>query len=272
MESEYTAIRICCDYILNKSGERPELAVVLGSGLGGLADRMDGVQIAYQNIPGMPVSTVSGHAGRFVFGTLGGKKTVAMQGRVHFYEGYSMAEVVRPIRVMRALGADKLILTNAAGAVNECFSPGDLVMISDHILSFVPSPLIGENVSQLGARFPDMSAVYSPRMRNIAKNCAADLKISLKSGVYVQTTGPNYETPAEINMMKQMGADMVGMSTACEATAAKHAGMEVCAVSVISNMAAGISKTALSHSEVQMITNKASKPFQALICKLAEMI
>ena len=272
MEQEFSVIQRCCEYIRGRCGIEPELAVVLGSGLGGLADKINGFSLQYDEIPGMPVSTVSGHDGRFVFGTLGRKQAVIMQGRVHFYEGYSMTEVVRPVRIMRALGADKLILTNAAGALNETFLPGDLAVISDHILSFVPSPLIGKNIDELGTRFPDMSKVYSTRIEKAAKTCAADLNISLKSGVYLQTTGPNYETPAEIRMFQMLGADMVGMSTACEAAAAKHAGMEVFGISVISNMAAGLSKNTLTHSEVQETADKISEKFQTLICKLAEMI
>lgn len=272
MEKESDRIEKIRDALYRKFHFQPEIGFILGSGLGDLAEKAGGEKISFREIAGMPVSTAPGHNGQFVFCRLGGKNVLIMQGRVHFYEGYSMSEVVRPVRAMRALGADKLILTNAAGAVNETFSPGDLAVISDHILSFVPSPLIGENVESLGTRFPDMSAVYSERLRKIAQSCAAVMNIPLKSGVYLQTSGPNYETPAEIRMFKALGADMVGMSTACEAAAAKHAGMEVFGISVITNMAAGLAKTELSHSEVQENANKASKNFQSLICSLLELM
>ena len=200
----------------------PDIALVLGSGLGEYAEDPDfqvEAEIPYGEIEGFPVSTVSGHDGRFVFGTVKGKKVVCMKGRVHYYEGYSVTQVVLPIRLMRRMGAQILLLTNAAGGVDPTYRPGDFVCITDHISSFVPSPLIGPNEDDFGVRFPDMSQVYSKRLRLILEQCAEKCKVDLKEGVYVQLTGPNYETPAEIRMIAKLGADLVGMSTVIEAMA-----------------------------------------------------
>lgn len=244
----------------------PDTALVLGSGLGGLIREEDIIfSISYGELDGMPVSTVDGHNGRFIFTMLGGVNAVAMQGRVHLYEGYTAQEIVRPIRLMGMLGAKKLILTNAAGGINKSFSCGDLMLITDHISSFVSSPLIGENLDLLGTRFPDMSEVYSKRLRSIALKSAEKLGIELKQGVYVQTTGPNYETPAEIKMYSLLGADAVGMSTAVEAMAAVHMGMSVCGISLITNAAAGISGKPLSHDEVKQEADKAADKLSCLV-------
>ena len=257
------------EYIRSITDFEPEIAIVLGSGLGGFAESIKCEKtIAYGDIPSFPTSTVEGHAGKFILGTLENVPVIAMQGRVHFYEGYDIHDVVLPIRVMKMLGAKKLILTNASGGINKDFSPGELMLISDHISSFVPSPLTGENAREFGTRFPDMSHVYSPRLLEIARQSAKELGILLHEGVYVQTSGPNYETPAEIRMYAALGADAVGMSTACEAMAANHAGMEICAVSCISNHAAGISKTPLTHAEIKIAAEKAGKAFSALITSL----
>lgn len=257
------------EYIKNKIEIMPKIALVLGSGLGSLADEaVDSVKVSYSELKDFPVSTVSGHTGRFVFTKLSNVPVVMMQGRVHCYEGYSMADVVKPIRLMRLLGVEKIILTNAAGGLNETWEPGTLMMLTGHISSFVPSPLIGPNIDELGVRFPDMSNVYSPKIQNIIERSASEENIILKKGVYLQTTGPNYETPEEIRMFKLLGADAVGMSTACEAMAAVHCGMKVGGISCITNKASGISKTPLSHAEVKEAADKVSNDFKRLIKRI----
>ncbi len=250
----------------------PEIALVLGSGLGEYAENPDfqiEAEIPYDEIEGFPVSTVSGHDGRFVFGTLGEKKVVCMKGRVHYYEGYPVTQVVMPVRLMRRMGASILIVTNAAGGIEPSYRPGDFVCITDHISSFVPSPLIGPNEDSFGVRFPDMSQVYSRRLRLILEHCAQRCKIDLKEGVYVQLTGPNYETPAEIRMLSKLGADLVGMSTVVETMAARHMGMEICGISLVTNMACGvISGAVLSHEEVKETAAVAKERFTALVTSL----
>lgn len=247
----------------------PEVALVLGSGLGDFADKIAVEStVLYDDIEGMPVSTVPGHSGCFVFGYVGNVKVVVMKGRVHHYEGYPMDKVVLPIRLMKLMGADKLILTNAAGGINEEFVPGDLMMITDHISTFVKSPLIGPNIECLGTRFPDMCNVYDKSLQNIILDVANENNINLKSGVYLQTTGPNYETPAEIRMFRTLGADAVGMSTTCEAMVANHMGMKVMGISCITNLAAGMSVSPLNHKEVAEIANKSSENFQKLVWNL----
>lgn len=247
----------------------PDIALALGSGLGDYADSADFTKVAeipYSEIEGFPVSTVSGHDGRFVFGIVGDKKVVCMKGRVHYYEGYPVDKVVLPIRLMQRMGAKVLLLTNAAGGVNPSYRPGDFVSISDHISSFMPSPLIGPNEDTFGVRFPDMSQVYSLRLRETLCECARSLNIDLKEGVYVQLTGPNYETPAEIRMVSKLGADLVGMSTVIEAMAARHMGMEICGISLVTNMACGvISGAILSHEEVKETAAVAKERFTALV-------
>ena len=263
----------CASFLEKKIKERPGVAVVLGSGLGSFADSVENaVSVDYEDIPGFPVSTVEGHRGRFVFGKIGEKSVVVMQGRVHFYEGYSMEDVVLPIRVLHALGAEKLILTNAAGGIGNGLAPGDLMLLTDHIASFVPSPLLGANEPALGPRFPDLSEVYSTTLQAKARQAALETGVPLKSGVYLQTTGPQYETPAEVRMYKALGADAVGMSTAGEAICARHMGMEVCGISCITNMAAGISKAPLSHEEVQETADRVSAQFRKLLRRLLELL
>lgn len=244
----------------------PRVALVLGSGLGDLAETITVEAVVdYGDIDGFPQSTVQGHKGRFVFGYIEDTPVVIMQGRVHFYEGYAMEDVVLPIRLMGELGAGILFLTNAAGGIGEGFQCGDFMMITDHISCFVQNPLLGKNEEELGVRFPDMSQVYSKKLQEILTDCAEKLGISLKSGVYVQFTGPSYETPAEIRMCKMLGADAVGMSTVVEAIAANHMGMEICGVSFISNLAAGIQETPLCHEEVKDAADAAAPKFQALV-------
>ncbi|MCI6850254.1 MAG: purine-nucleoside phosphorylase [Clostridiales bacterium] len=249
----------------------PEIGIVLGSGLGDFARLVDRkAEVSYASLPGFPVSTVAGHAGKLIFGYVRSVPVVVMQGRVHYYEGYSMEQVVAPIRLMGLLGAKKLLLTNAAGGVNTSFTPGDLMLITDHISAFVPSPLRGENPQELGPRFPDMSRVYDKEMGRAVLEAGEKLGESLQQGVYLQWQGPNYETPAEIRMFRTLGADAVGMSTVCEAIAARHMGLRVCAVSCITNMACGILPQPLSHEEVQQTANRVKDKFQALVLESLE--
>ena len=228
----------------------PQAALVLGSGLGGYAEKLRVVQtLDYSQIEGFPVSTVSGHKGRFLFGYAGEVPVVCMQGRVHYYEGYPMSDVVLPIRLMGKMGAKVLLLTNAAGGIKEGMHAGDLMMITGQIASFVPSPLIGANIGELGERFPDMSQIYDKKLQEIIRQAAQNRQLPLWEGTYLQMSGPQYETPQEVQMCRLLGADAVGMSTACEAVAAHHMGMRVAGISCISNLAAGISSQPLSHVE-----------------------
>lgn len=254
------------DFIKSVTDLEPEIAVVLGSGLGDFADEIDvSSVIDYSDIPNFPVSTAPSHKGRLIFGTVSGKRIVAMQGRLHLYEGYTREEVVMPIRLARLLGARGLILTNAAGGIGDNLSIGDFMLISDHISSFVPSPLIGRNDDTLGIRFPDMSNAYSAEMRDKIRLAARDNDIDIKEGVYLQFTGPQFETPAEIRMAKALGADAVGMSTAIEAIAGVHCGLEVVGVSLISNLACGISDKIITSEEVCEAADKAAPIFKRLI-------
>ena len=261
------------EYIKSRVDFTPEIAVVLGSGLGGFAKSISTIaEIAYSEIEGMPVSTAPSHAGKFIFGEIGGKKVVAMQGRVHLYEGYTPQQIAMPIRLMRLLGADKLILTNAAGGINKNFNCGDFMMITDHIASFVPSPLVGENISELGVRFPDMSNAYSKRLQKAVKAVANDYEIPIKQGVYAQLAGPQFETPAEIRMLSAVGADAVGMSTAIEAIAAVHCGFEVCGISLITNLACGILDKPLTSEEVTETAERVAPDFEKLLSEVIKAI
>lgn len=266
MNTVYEKLLNCCDQIKKKTNFVPKIGLILGSGLGHFGECINIVDtVDYSSIDGFPVSTVSGHAGKFLFGYVGEVPVVAMQGRVHYYEGYKMTDVVLPARLMCMLGAKKIILTNAAGGINTTFKPGTLMALTDHITSFVPSPLIGQNLDELGVRFPDMTEVYDKKLRKILLDTAESLGIPLKQGVYIQFTGPAYETPAEIKMARALGADAVGMSTAVEAMAAKHMGASVCAVSCISNPAAGLNKKPLTHEEVKETADMVADQFQKLI-------
>lgn len=266
MNENYEKLMKCFECVRQKITFKPEIALILGSGLGDYADTMEVVEtLDYHDIEGFPVSTVPGHKGRFVFGYAGGVPIVAMQGRVHFYEGYKPQDVVLPIRLMKLMGAKVLFLTNAAGGINRSFNAGDFMLITDQISMSVPSPLIGENIDELGVRFPDMSEVYSRRLRKIIENAAVTAGVPLRKGVYIQTTGPQYETPAEIRAYERLGADAVGMSTAIEAIAARHAGMEICGISCISNLAAGISVNPLTHAEVQETADRVAPLFKKLV-------
>ena len=245
---------------------QPLVALVLGSGLGDFAKNLRvGCEIPYSEIDGFPVSTVAGHDGRFIFGWLDQVPVVCMKGRVHFYEGYDLSDVVMPIRLMKRLGAKFLFLTNAAGGLNERFQPGDLMMIRDHISFFVPNPLIGPNPESLGTRFPDMSNVYDLDLQEIIMDVASKEGIEIQKGVYTQLTGPSYESPAEIKALRGLGTDAVGMSTVVEAIAANHAGMKICGISCISNLAAGMSIIPLNHKEVQETADRSAAKFTALV-------
>lgn len=262
----YEKLAMCYDNIRSRTNFAPKLALVLGSGLGDFAETIRICEtIDYSSIEGFPVSTVAGHKGRFVFGYVENVPVVIMQGRVHYYEGYDMADVVLPIRLMYMLGAKTLILTNAAGGIAPSLCPGDLMLITDQISSFVPSPLRGANMEQLGPRFPDMSCIYDKRLGQILEKTAAALDMPLKKGIYLQMGGPNYESPAEVRMCKTLGADAVGMSTACEAVAANHMGMKICGISCISNMASGISEKPLSHEEVQEMADQTAPRFKRFL-------
>ncbi|MED4581497.1 purine-nucleoside phosphorylase [Brevibacillus choshinensis] len=253
-------------YIQPKLTEKPTIGLVLGSGLGVLADEIENpVVIPYHEIPGFTVSTVVGHKGQLVIGKLQGKQVVAMQGRFHFYEGHGLDAVVFPIRVMKLLGVETIIVTNAAGGINENYDPGNLMLISDHINMTFRNPLIGANDEAMGARFPDMSEAYSKELRQLAKEVASEQGFELREGIYVGLLGPSYETPAEIRMLRILGGDAVGMSTVPEVIVARHMGVKVLGISCISNMAAGILEQPLSHDEVMETTEKVKTQFLALV-------
>lgn len=273
MSEVYDKLVRCYESVRKQVDFTPEVALVLGSGLG---DYAEGIRVEatldYRDIEGFPVSTVAGHAGRFIFGYVGSVPVVCMQGRVHYYEGYSMSDVVLPTRLMKLMGAKVLFLTNAAGGVQLGMRAGDLMLITGQIASFVPSPLVGPNIDELGPRFPDMSEIYNRDLILLARRCAAELSIDLKEGTYMQFTGPAYESPQEVAMARTLGGDAVGMSTACEAVAANHMGMRIVGISCISNLACGISPVPLSHKEVQETADRVAERFQALVTRIIEEI
>ncbi|MCM3665362.1 purine-nucleoside phosphorylase [Mesobacillus subterraneus] len=270
---DYNQIQTAASFINEKLQQQPKIGLILGSGLGVLAEDIENpVKIPYNEIPGFPVSTVEGHAGQLVCGQLSGVEVIAMQGRFHYYEGYSMDKVTFPVRVMKELGIERLIVTNAAGGVNESFEPGDLMIITDHINNMGTNPLIGPNDSRFGVRFPDMSEAYSKNLRGIAKEVAEKCNITIKEGVYVGNPGPVYETPAEVRMARTMGGDAVGMSTVPEVIVARHSGLEVLGISCISNMAAGILDQPLSHDEVIETTEKVKSSFLLLVNEIVKKI
>lgn len=269
MNQVYEKLSKCLKSIRRKTDFVPRIGLVLGSGLGNYGEKIKVVStVDYSEIEGFPVSTVPGHKGRFIFGYVGDVPVVCMQGRVHYYEGYSMTDVVLPIRLMKMMGAKMLFLTNAAGGIKQGMKAGDLMLITGQISSFVPSPLIGSNVDELGVRFPDMSEIYSKDLAKIARKAAVRLDIELKEGTYLQFTGPQYESPQEITMSRILGADAVGMSTACEAVAAKHMGMKIIGISCISNLAAGISPQPLSHEEVGEAAKQIAEKFESLVTEI----
>lgn len=270
---DFLTIQKTANFIQQKFKDTPDLGLILGSGLGVLADEINNPTIIpYKDIPNFPESTVSGHKGQLVIGTLQGKTVLAMQGRFHYYEGYSMEQVTFPVRVMQQLGIESLIITNAAGGINKDYKPGELMIITDHINLMGTNPLIGPNNETLGERFPDMSNVYNKAYIEHAETCALALGLDVQKGVYVGNTGPVYETPAEINMLRTVGGDAVGMSTVPEAIVAVHAGMRVLGISCISNMAAGILKQPLSHEEVIETTEHIKDDFLQYIKKIIQTL
>ena len=264
---EYTKIiNEAAEYIKSIIKDTPDVAVILGSGLGPLAEEINQpTVIDYGSIPNFPVSTVAGHEGKLVYGELSGKKILAMKGRFHYYEGNDMQTVTLPVRVFKKLGIESIIITNAAGGLGDNLEPGDIMIIKDHISLFVPSPLRGANLDEFGVRFPDMSNVYSNDYATLCKKCAESIGINIKEGVYSFFSGPRYETPADIRALKVLGADATGMSTVPEAIVARHCGMKILGLSLITNKAAGLSKTPLAHEEVVTIAKKAEKNMISLV-------
>ncbi len=262
MNKHYSKTLEAKSYLENKIDSKPTIGLILGSGLGILADEIENPTIIdYKDIPNFPVSTVEGHAGQLVIGELMGKQVIALKGRFHYYEGYTMDKVTFPVRVMIALGVNKIIVTNAAGGVNKDFTPGDLMIINDHINFGFDNPLMGPNDNNLGVRFPDMSQAYNKDLINRATKIAKENNINIKNGVYAFLTGPTYETPAEVRMMDILGADAVGMSTVPEVIAAVHGDADVLGVSCITNMAAGILDQPLNHEEVIETTKRVKEKF-----------
>lgn len=266
MNSVYAKLLGCYESVRKQVEFTPKVALVLGSGLGDYANDIDVVAtLPYEEIDGFPVSTVPGHKGQFIFGYVKGVPVVCMQGRVHFYEGYDISDVVLPTRLMHMMGAEILFLTNASGGVNKNFKAGDFMMLDDHISIFAPNPLIGQNIDELGTRFPDMSSVYDKELKSIIVESAKDLNITIQRGIYAQLTGPSFESPAEIQLLAKLGVDAVGMSTVVEAIAANHCGMRICAISCVCNLAAGLSENPLTHEEVQEAANAAAPLFKKLV-------
>jgi len=266
MSEVYDKLMKCFSCVKEKVDFTPEIALVLGSGLGDYADGIEVVaELGYSEIEGFPVSTVPGHEGKYIFGYVNQVPVVCMKGRVHYYEGYPISDVVLPVRLMKLMGAKVLFLTNASGGINTAFHAGDFMMIKDQIANFVPSPLIGPNMEELGVRFPDMSNIYDKELQWVIRKTAVLLDIPIQEGVYIQLTGPNYESPAEVRMCRALGADAVGMSTACEAVAANHMGMMICGISCISNMACGITANPLTHKEVQETADRVAPLFKKLV-------
>jgi purine-nucleoside phosphorylase len=264
--SDIVMIKEACEFIKGRIKDTPKIGLILGSGLGSLADDVENrILIKYSDIPNFPVSTVAGHAGQFVYGTLEGKKVIMMQGRFHFYEGYDIKTVTFPVRVLKMLGIEELIVTNAAGGVNMDFKPGDLMIIRDSINYSGVNPLIGKNLEEFGPRFPDMSAPFNKELINIALTSASDENVHVVQGTYFMFSGPNYETPAEIRMVRTLGGDAVGMSTVPEVIVANHSGLKVLGISCITNMAAGILDQPLNHEEVIETSNRVGDNFKKLV-------
>ncbi|MBG15721.1 MAG: purine-nucleoside phosphorylase [Crocinitomicaceae bacterium] len=266
-------IKDTATFIKEKTDFNPEIGIILGTGLGGLVNEIETSHaLPYQEIPNFPVSTVEGHSGKLILGELGGKKVIALQGRFHFYEGYSMNEVVFPVRVMKYLGIEKLIVSNACGGVNPSFEIGDIMVISDHINLFPTNPLIGPNINELGPRFPDMSEAYCKELISLAEKIAAKNQINLVKGVYAGLTGPTLETPAEYFYTRAIGADAVGMSTVPEVIAARHMSIPCFGFSVITDLGVPGRIVEVTHHEVQQVAAKAEKKLTVIIKQMLETI
>jgi len=260
-------------YLEGKMPVKPTVGLILGSGLGILAEEIKNpTKIKYEDIPNFPVSTVEGHAGQFVVGELEGKQVIAMQGRFHYYEGYTQQEITFPVRVMQAIGVENIVVTNAAGGVNTSFVAGDLMLITDHLNMSGDNPLYGKNIDELGPRFPDMSEVYNKALNAKVKDFAKGIGLDLKEGVYVYNSGPAYETPAEVKMARILGGDAVGMSTVPEAMVANHMGMTITGISCITNMAAGVLDQPLHHGEVVETAERVRKDFIGLVKGIVGLI
>lgn len=266
MNGVYDKLMKCYESFRSKIDFQPKVAIVLGSGLGDYANdiRVE-AELDYHEIEGFPVSTVPGHAGKFIFGYVNDVPVVCMKGRVHYYEGYPISDVVLPTRLMKLMGAKILFLTNASGGLNPAFQAGDFMMLTDHISLWAPNPLIGANIDELGVRFPDMTHVYDQALQDIIRSTAKECGIALKEGVYAQLTGPSFESPAEIRLLHKLGVDAVGMSTVVEAIAANHMGMKICGISCVCNLAAGMTDNPLTHEEVQEAANTAAPKFRRLV-------
>lgn len=270
----YDTICSAAEYIRGRIGDRnPSAALILGSGWGDIAGQVENpIRIPYREVPGMAVSTVPGHAGEWICGSVGKKDVLLMSGRLHPYEGHSMRDVIMPVYIMKMLGIETVVVTNAAGAINTAYSAGDMMIITDHINFTAKNPLTGENDDRLGTRFPDMSAAYDKNLSELALNIAKECDVTAHAGVYLQSTGPSFETPAEIRMFRALGADAVGMSTVPEVIAAKHAGLRVAGFSCMTNMAAGVLEQPLSHAEVLETAERVREPYGRFIKKFIESI
>ena len=266
-------IKATANYIRERINASPETGIILGTGLGGLVSEIEIIDsISYTDIPNFPVSTVEGHAGRLIYGKLGDKEVLAMQGRFHYYEGYSMEEVTFPVRVLKYVGITRLFVSNASGGLNPNWHVGDIILISDHINFFPEHPLHGKNEPELGPRFPDMSKVYDERLRNKAKLIALENNIDIKEGVYIGVQGPTFETPAEYKMFRILGADLIGMSTVPEAIVARHMNLKVFGISIITDSGVPGEIVEISHEEVQQVAMKAEPKMTVIMKKLIESI
>lgn len=273
MNQVYEKLVSCCRNVRRRTDFVPRVGIVLGSGLGDYAENIRvEYELPYSAIEDFPVSTVPGHAGKFIFGYVGDVPVACMKGRVHYYEGYPISDVVLPIRLMKLMGAEVLFLTNAAGGVNPSFHAGDLMLLKDHISVFAPNPLIGPNIEELGTRFPDMSTVYTKELQDLIRQTAKENHVFLQEGVYAQLTGPSFESPAEVRMLRLLGCDAVGMSTVAEAIAANHMGMRVCGISCICNLAAGLSAAPLTHEEVREAADMAAPNFKKLLTEVVKKL
>ncbi|WP_100407069.1 purine-nucleoside phosphorylase [Bacillus solitudinis] len=273
MENLLEKIKQSATYIESKLSKKPRIGLILGSGLGELADEVEqSVKIQYEEIPNFPVSTVEGHEGQLVLGQLHGQDVIAMQGRFHYYEGYTMQEVTFPVRVMKQLGVELLIVTNACGGMNKDFNPGDLMIITDHLNMTGSNPLIGSNVEELGPRFPDMSHAYTPEYISFVEEIAKKHKINIQKGVYAGVTGPTYMSGAELIMLRKLGGDVIGMSTVPEVIVARHASMKVIGISCVTDMAIGEEISGITHAEVVEVANRTKPTFIKLIKEIVSQV